>query len=90
MKREYQRPRQYAERFELTEHISSTCIPMGHANHQNAKTCSYDSVEDGAIFVDGVSGCGYNPTPYESLQELEGFTYVCEYTFDAGAVVFSS
>ena len=63
MQKEYQKPQLYAESFELTEHISSPCNPMGRANHQSASSCGYDTGDgQGMAFLESAgTKCAYDP-----------------------------
>lgn len=94
MKREYQKPMLYGESFELAEHITSPCSPMGKANHRSADSCGYDNGDGEVVFLDGVTKCT-SGDPFGGLlnnDELTGQQTEDCYGgyFMEGAVIFSS
>ena len=75
MKKEYDKPAIYAERFELAEHISGVCVDNGAQNQRglstrftDAESCLYTSYDgDGNIlatyFIDGTVTCANATQP---------------------------
>ena len=93
MKKTYSKPTVYAESFELMEHITSPCSPIGRATHQAADVCSYDANDaNGALFIENNAACAYNPgDPALPADYWTGMELECKAdNFQAGAKVFSS
>ena len=63
MRKPYQKPMLYVERFELSEHIATGCeivnIPGVSKNQTTAETCSLDVGLGQTIFAIGIGSCGF-------------------------------
>lgn len=59
MKKPYQKPSVYVERFELLEHIASCKVGEGitAVNYRDKYTCSYRDDDVSLFLEDGVNGC---------------------------------
>ena len=95
MKKPYDKPRMYAETFQLLEHISSCAVQTGThpATYRDGTSCSY-SDGDITIFNNGVNGCENNYAPFftsvdDFLASLEGEDAGCYNAFSNGNVFAS-
>ena len=74
MKKTYQKPRVYAESFELLEHIASCAVRDGitNATYRDRDSCSYTD-GDITLFYDSGNGCLNNYGPmYDSPDDFLG------------------
>ena len=69
IKKDYQKPALFAERFELMEHIADNCS-MGKgasANYRNSGECSYTDANVTLFLTDTVNGrCGGSGYSYDT------------------------
>lgn len=77
MKKTYTKPALYAESFELSEHIASTCpgVAPGMATHADANTCvTHIDLGDGLTLFWQSGGCSKDYKPGQQI--------TCYNTFD--------
>lgn len=102
MKKTYQKPVLFAERFELVEHIAKICPGMyGHATHGNIHDCAIMDTETSGVFTSGVSGCTSSTSLTEDDIDLieqeyggsgvwDSISFKCYDFFTSGGSVFGS
>ena len=66
MKKPYNKPRMYAETFELVEHIANCAVKSGSypATYRDRTSCSYTDGDVTLFNNTGVNGCTNNIAPF--------------------------
>ena len=93
MKKSYQKPALYAEKFQLVEHISGACDMLGRASYKDASSCNYDVGDGVKMFIGDANGCqaGSDPSGGQmNPEDFTGFDFQCEFNFSENAKLFAS
>ena len=96
MKKQYQKPRLFAESFELLEHIASCAVGDGitDATYRDRSSCSYTDGDVTLFNSTGVNGCANNYAPFfqsvdDFIASMEGEDSGCYNAFSNGNVFAS-